>query len=248
MLTLVGARERVAARARRQVSAGRASCAARASAPLVAAQIERLGVRTPSAGDARRRALGRQPAEGPLRARAARRAARAAGRRADARRRRRRPHRPLPGAARGRRRRSRGGRALLRRGRAAGPVRPRARVLARAASCASSRATQINEENITGAAVTSAASARPDTARARGACSACAASSSGDYLPSVVLALLIVAGRRVSRRLDNGRFLSQLQRAGMLLLASALAFVELRPADRAADGQHRPLGRAADGR
>ena len=89
------------------------------------------------AGDRRRGALGRQPAEGGAGPGDALRAEADPGRRADAGRRRRCPRRDLPDPARDRRVRRARAHRLLRRARARGPVRPRGRVLARARSSAS---------------------------------------------------------------------------------------------------------------
>ena len=69
---------------------------------------------------------------------------------------------------------------------------------------------EITEENITGAAITSRHAAREGrAARARRRC-ACARFASGDYLPSVVLALLIVGLGALHVR-TNGRFLTAVQ-------------------------------------
>jgi ribose transport system ATP-binding protein len=83
----------------------------------------------------------------------------------------------------------------------------------------------ISEENITGAAITSAthhgglAAAALRMLRAR-------RFAAGDYLPSVVLALLIL-GLGIYTSASNGLFWSQFNITGMLLLASALGFIAL---------------------
>jgi ribose transport system ATP-binding protein len=85
----------------------------------------------------------------------------------------------------------------------------------------------INEENITGAAVTSDsdhhhAAIAPSVRRAR----RLHRFLIGDNLPSVVLAALIVI-MAVATEIDNGRFLSGYSLHSTLLLASALAFVSM---------------------
>jgi ribose transport system ATP-binding protein len=85
----------------------------------------------------------------------------------------------------------------------------------------------INEENITGTAVTSDSDRdhgelAPRVRRAR----RLRRFISGDYLPSVVLAALIVI-MAVATDIDNGRFLSSYSLQSTLLLASALAFVSM---------------------
>jgi ribose transport system ATP-binding protein len=86
---------------------------------------------------------------------------------------------------------------------------------------------EINEENITGAAVTSErrdrqAELAPSVRRAQRLRRFLA----GDYLPSVVLALLIVI-MAVATEIDNGRFLSGYSLHSTLLTASVLAFVSM---------------------
>jgi ribose transport system ATP-binding protein len=86
----------------------------------------------------------------------------------------------------------------------------------------------ITEENITGAAITSsAAGGRAGLAagadRARRALRA-RRFVAGDYLPSAVLAVLIL-GLGIYTSVSNGRFLTELNFQGMLLLASALALI-----------------------
>ena len=85
----------------------------------------------------------------------------------------------------------------------------------------------INEENITGAAVTS------DGERHRGELAPSQLRArrlrrfvSGDYLPSLVLAFLI-AVMAIATQIDNGRFLTPYNLQATLLLASALAFVSM---------------------
>ena len=85
---------------------------------------------------------------------------------------------------------------------------------------------QINEENITGAAVTSEREDRGELASRAQRVRRLRRFVSGDYLPSVVLALLIVL-MGVFTQADNSRFLSSYNVQSMLLLASALAFVSL---------------------
>jgi ribose transport system ATP-binding protein len=85
----------------------------------------------------------------------------------------------------------------------------------------------INEENITGAAVTSDGERHhgdlaPSQLRAR----RLRRFVSGDYLPTVVLALLIVV-MAIATQIDNGRFLTPYNLQATLLLASALAFVSM---------------------
>ncbi len=157
-----------------------------------AEEVERLERPDADRRDARRVALGRQPAEGALRAFAARGAGRAAGRRADPRRRRRRAHRALPAAARDRRRRAR--RSSFSR-----PTSSSCRVSAtgcsssRAArSCATLEGDAITEENITGAAITSGSTPRQRSPRARCARCACAGSPPATTCRRVVLAVLIL--------------------------------------------------------
>ena len=83
---------------------------------------------------------------------------------------------------------------------------------------------EINEENITGAAVSAAGEHRQETALRARRVRRLRRFASGDYLPSVVLALLIVLVAGLTQA-DNGRFLSSYNVQGTLLLASALAFV-----------------------
>jgi len=82
----------------------------------------------------------------------------------------------------------------------------------------------ITEENITGAAITSASSRLGETAaRALGMLRA-RRFLVGDYLPSVVLAVLVLA-LGVFTTAENSRFFSQFNVLSMLLLASALVFI-----------------------
>ncbi|HEY1509278.1 MAG TPA: ATP-binding cassette domain-containing protein [Solirubrobacteraceae bacterium] len=86
----------------------------------------------------------------------------------------------------------------------------------------------ITEESITGAAITSAAAGgrvglAAGADRARRAMRA-RRFVAGDYLPSVVLAALIL-GLGIYTSASNGRFLTALNFQGMLLLASALALI-----------------------
>jgi ribose transport system ATP-binding protein len=86
---------------------------------------------------------------------------------------------------------------------------------------------EINEENITGAAVTSDHEHhRSDLAPSVRRAQRLRRFLSGDYLPSVVLAALIVI-MAVATDIDNGRFLSSYSLQSTLLLASALAFVSM---------------------
>ena len=82
---------------------------------------------------------------------------------------------------------------------------------------------EITEENITGAAITSVARRDGVVARAQRLLRA-RRFVAGDYLPAVVLALLVLAvGAYTS--LDNGLFLTRFNVVALLLFASALAFV-----------------------
>ena len=85
---------------------------------------------------------------------------------------------------------------------------------------------EINEENITGAAVTSDSEHRGESPTAAARVARLLRFVSGDYLPSVVLAVLIVLVA-VLTSADNGRFLSTFEVQNTLLLASVLAFVGL---------------------
>jgi ribose transport system ATP-binding protein len=85
---------------------------------------------------------------------------------------------------------------------------------------------EINEENITGAAVTSDREHRGESPTAAARVARLLRFASGDYLPSVVLALLIVLVAALTSA-DNGRFLSTFEVQNTLLLASVLAFVSL---------------------
>ena len=232
-------------RARRRRASCRRAPRARRSSPR---RSRELGVRTPSQETERRGALRRQPAEGAVRARAARRAARAARRRADARRRRRRPHRPLP-------------RACARRPPRAAPSSccPRTRSSCRAsatacscsragASCASSRATRSTRR--TSPAPRSPPT--PTTARERARRAAARSARvrrfvSGDYLPSVVLALLIVAVAALHAGATTAASSTRYNLQTHAAARERARVRQLRPARDAADRQHRPLGRAADG-
>jgi ribose transport system ATP-binding protein len=83
---------------------------------------------------------------------------------------------------------------------------------------------EINEENITGAAVTSDSSHRREAALRAERLRRLRRFVSGDYLPSVVLALLIVAFALYTDS-QNSRFLSPYELQSTLLLASLLAFL-----------------------
>ena len=85
---------------------------------------------------------------------------------------------------------------------------------------------QINEENITGAAVSADGEHHGELPLGARRVQRVRRFVSGDYLPSAVLALLIVLGA-VLTQADNGRFLSSYNVQSTLLLASALAFVSL---------------------
>ena len=85
---------------------------------------------------------------------------------------------------------------------------------------------EINEENITGAAVTSDTEHHADQQTTSDRVRRARRFISGDYLPSSVLALLIVLVA-VLTQADSGRFLSSYSLHGTLLLASVLAFVSL---------------------
>jgi ribose transport system permease protein/ribose transport system ATP-binding protein len=98
-------------------------------------------------------------------------------------------------------------------------------VFSRGRIVASLEGDAITEENITGAAVTSATVRDGLAARARQALRI-RRFSSGDYLPTAVLAVLIVA-LGLYTGLVHGRFFSQFNFVSMLLLTSALAFVAL---------------------
>ena len=200
-----------------------------ARATRVAGQIEQLAIRTPSqetpvsslsGGNQQKVLFARSLLAQP---------GRAARRRADARRRRRRPHRALPGAAR----RSRGaGRRLS----SSPPTSSSCR--GSATACSSSRAArssatlegdEITEENITGAAITSATSRRAElAARARRALRV-RRFVAGDYLPT-----RRAGAARSSRSAPTPALTNEPLPAaatstsgGMLLLASALVFVSL---------------------
>jgi ribose transport system ATP-binding protein len=83
----------------------------------------------------------------------------------------------------------------------------------------------ITEENITGAAVTSATVRESLATRARRALRV-RRFASGDYLPSAILAVLVLAlGTYTSA--THGRFLSQFNFVSMLLLTTALALIAL---------------------
>jgi len=85
---------------------------------------------------------------------------------------------------------------------------------------------EINEENIIGAAVTSAGEHHHDLPLRARRVQRLRRFLSGDYLPSVVLAFLILLVGALTQA-DNSRFLSSYEVQSMLLLASALAFVSL---------------------
>jgi ribose transport system ATP-binding protein len=85
---------------------------------------------------------------------------------------------------------------------------------------------QINEENITGAAVSADGEHHGELPARAKRVQRARRFVSGDYLPSVVLALLIVL-MAVFTQLDNSRFLSSYNVQSTLLLASALVFVSL---------------------
>ena len=82
---------------------------------------------------------------------------------------------------------------------------------------------EITEENITGAAITSATHPEGVTARARRLLR-WHRFAAGDYLPSVVLVLLIVALGAYTNS-SNGRFLGQFNLSSALLLVSVLALI-----------------------
>jgi ribose transport system ATP-binding protein len=84
---------------------------------------------------------------------------------------------------------------------------------------------EITEENITGAAITSDTHREGLAARARRALRM-RRFAAGDYLPSLVLTLLIL-GLGAYTTADSGRFLSQFNFRSMLLLTTALALVSL---------------------
>ena len=84
---------------------------------------------------------------------------------------------------------------------------------------------EITEENITGAAITSARTRESLAARARRALRA-RRFAAGDYLPSVVLAVLIL-GLGAYTTLSHGLFLSAFNFRSMLLITSALVLVSL---------------------
>jgi ribose transport system ATP-binding protein len=84
---------------------------------------------------------------------------------------------------------------------------------------------EITEEQITGAAITSDAHRRSATARVPGRVRV-RRFLEGDYLPTVVLIALIL-GLGAYTRSSNSFFLSDFNITGMLLLASALAFISL---------------------
>ena len=85
---------------------------------------------------------------------------------------------------------------------------------------------EINEENIIGAAVTSAGEHHHDLPLRARRVQRLRRFVSGDYLPSVVLAVLIVLVGALTQA-DNSRFLSSYELQALLLSASALAFVSL---------------------
>lgn len=84
---------------------------------------------------------------------------------------------------------------------------------------------EITEEHITGAAITSERR-RESLATGARRLLRLRRFAAGDYVPAIVLALLIV-GLGAYTSIDNGFFLSRLNFLGMLSLASALAFVSL---------------------
>ena len=84
---------------------------------------------------------------------------------------------------------------------------------------------EITEENITGAAITSERTREGLAARARRALRA-RRFAAGDYLPSIVLALLIL-GLGAYTSASHSLFLSSFNFRSMLLLASALALISL---------------------
>ena len=85
---------------------------------------------------------------------------------------------------------------------------------------------EINEENITGAAVTSDSAHRGETALRAQRLQRARRFISGDYLPSIVMAVLIVAFALYTDG-QSSRFLSPYNLQATLLLVSALAFVSL---------------------
>jgi ribose transport system ATP-binding protein len=85
---------------------------------------------------------------------------------------------------------------------------------------------EITEENITGAAITSAQARSEGLAARARRMLRLRRFAAGDYLPSVVLALIIL-GLGAYTSASNGLFLSKFNFVGMLLLASALALIAL---------------------
>jgi ribose transport system ATP-binding protein len=85
---------------------------------------------------------------------------------------------------------------------------------------------EINEENITGAAVTADSEHRGEAPAGAQRVARLLRFVSGDYLPSVVLALLVVLVAFLTS-LHNGRYLSTFEVKNTLALASVLAFVGL---------------------
>jgi ribose transport system ATP-binding protein len=84
----------------------------------------------------------------------------------------------------------------------------------------------ITEENITGAAITAAGPGTDQAAPPARAARALRVRRfvAGDYLPAAVL-LLLILGLGIYTSASNGRFLTEINFQGMLLLASALALI-----------------------
>jgi ribose transport system ATP-binding protein len=102
----------------------------------------------------------------------------------------------------------------------------RVHVFSRGAVVRTLEDTEINEEQITGAAITSADSRRASQAAQVPGRVRIRRFLEGDYLPTVVL-LVLILGLTGYTRSSNAFFLSDFNITGMLLLTSALAFISL---------------------
>ena len=96
-----------------------------------------------------------------------------------------------------------------------------------ARSCASSTGEAITEEEITGAAITSARAGSGPTGRARATRAAGSGSSSPATICRAPCWRLLILALGAFTSAENGHFLTQFNFLGMLLLASALVFISL---------------------